>query len=138
MKVKPVTLLALASVVWLIAGANVLVVGINTYKNYVFVWTILLSIVVFALFTWRIFGPLVAKHTKRILESSEPKLPFWHFFDRKSFIIMAVMMSMGIAIRVFGLLPDVVIAFFYTGLGAALFLAGVQFGWNFLCNKQRA
>ena len=34
-------------------------------------------------------------------------------------------------IRAFNLLPDRFIAFFYTGLGAALFLAGILFGINF-------
>lgn len=44
---------------------------------------------------------------------------------------MAVMMSGGIGLRVSGLAPDRFIAVFYTGLGAALLLAGLLFGRNF-------
>lgn len=44
---------------------------------------------------------------------------------------MAVMMPGGIGLRVSGLAPDRFIAVFYTGLGAALLLAGLLFGRNF-------
>ena len=40
-------------------------------------------------------------------------------------------MSGGIGLRVSGLAPDRFIAVFYTGLGAALLLAGLLFGRNF-------
>ena len=40
---------------------------------------------------------------------------------------MAVMMGGGIWLRSSGLVPDVFIAVFYTGLGCALALAGVLF-----------
>ena len=44
---------------------------------------------------------------------------------------MAVMMSGGIGLRVIGLAPERFIAFFYTGLGASLLLAGLLFGRNY-------
>ena len=52
---------------------------------------------------------------------------------------MAVMMSFGIGMRAAGIFPDWFVAFFYTGLGLALALAGVSFllhrargeGWVF-------
>ena len=43
----------------------------------------------------------------------------------------AVMMTGGIGLRVSGLAPERFIAVFYTGLGAALLLAGLLFGRNF-------
>ena len=56
----------------------------------------------------------------------EPHL-FLKFFDVKSFIIMAVMMTGGIWLQSSGVAPDRFIAFFYTGLGASLLLAGLLF-----------
>ena len=53
------------------------------------------------------------------------------FFDVKSFLIMAVMMSGGIWLRSSTVAPERFIAVFYTGLGASLLLAGVLFGINF-------
>lgn len=44
---------------------------------------------------------------------------------------MAVMMTGGIWLRSSGVAPDQFIAFFYTGLGASLLLAGLLFGCNF-------
>ena len=55
---------------------------------------------------------------------------FLKFFDVKSFI-MAVMMTGGIWLQSSGVAPDRFIAFFYTGLGASLLLAGLLFACNF-------
>lgn len=84
-----------------------------------------------------IFHKLTVKHTKRIREYEDDKQFFLKFFDVKSFIIMAVMMIGGILIRVLHLLPEQFIAFFYTGLGAALFLAGLLFGLNYFKEKKK-
>ena len=45
---------------------------------------------------------------------------------------MAVMMAGGIGLRASGAAPERSIAVFYSGLGAALLLAGLLFGWNFV------
>ena len=55
---------------------------------------------------------------------------FLKFFDVKSFI-MAVMMTGDIWLRSSGVAPDRFIAFFYTGLGASLLLAGLLFACSF-------
>ena len=132
MKVKKNTLLLLASLVWSIAGWNVLRIGIGCYLPYLSIFNLLLSAAVFAVFEKMVFGRLVKKHTQRIQAYEQERLFFLHFFDTKSFVIMAFMMTGGILIRSFSLLPDSVIAVFYTGLGSALLLAGVLFGKNYL------
>ena len=38
----------------------------------------------------------------------------------------------GIGFRAAGIFPDIFVAFFYTGLGCALFLAGVLFVYGFI------
>lgn len=118
--VKKRTLLLIASLVWTVAGINVLRIGILEF-----------SVVVFTVFQIFIFGRLVKKHTKRINAYTEPQL-FIKFFDVKSFIIMAVMITGGILIRVLKLVPNEFIAVFYTGLGASLTMAGILFGKNFI------
>lgn len=69
--------------------------------------------------------------TSRISAYEEELHFFLKFFDVKSFIIMAVMMTGGITLRFSGWAPEVFIAVFYTGLGASLLLAGVLFGRNY-------
>lgn len=51
---------------------------------------------------------------------------------------MAFMMGGGIWLRASGLVPNVFIAVFYTGLGCALALAGVLFMMMFFCYKSSA
>ena len=63
---------------------------------------------------------MVGKHAERIRGYSEDKTHVLKFFDKKGYIVMACMMGFGIALRASGLVPDWFIAFFYTGLGAAL------------------
>lgn len=130
--IKNKYLLLIAAIVWLIAGFNVLKIGVETYMNYVTVINLLLSLAVFLVFWIMVFSKLVKKHTLRISSYESEKQWFYLFFDLKSFIIMAIMMTMGIVIRYYALLPDVFIAVFYTGLGSALALAGILFMVNFM------
>ena len=130
--IKNKYLLLIAAIVWLIAGFNVLKIGVETYINYVTVINLLLSLVVFLAFWIIVFSKLVKKHTLRISSYESEKQWFYLFFDLKSFIIMAIMMTTGIIIRYYALLPDVFIAVFYTGLGSALALAGILFMVNFM------
>ncbi|MBM6665610.1 hypothetical protein [Flavonifractor plautii] len=131
MKVKRNTLLLLACLVWSAAGFNILRIGLMAYPAYLTAVNYLLSVLVFAVFQWFIFGKLVKKHTARITSYLEERHFFLKFFDGKAFVIMAVMMTGGIGLRVSGLAPERFIAVFYTGLGGALLLAGLLFGRNF-------
>ena len=131
--VKKRTLLAVAGCVWLIAGINVARLGILSYGKLPQVRALymLLSLAVFCAFGLMFFKMSI-KHTKRIKGYEEEFRPVWHFFDLKAYIIMAVMMGGGIWLRASGLVPDVFIAVFYTGLGCTLALAGVLFWIAFI------
>ncbi|UQK60110.1 hypothetical protein [Ezakiella coagulans] len=125
--VKKRTLLFIAGIVWMFAGFNVIKIGIEAYMDNFSILNVFLSIAVMLIFWFMVFGKLVDKHNTRIRAYKEEKKYFWNFFDVKSFLIMAFMMTFGILIRKYSLIPDSYIAFFYTGLGTALFGAGVKF-----------
>lgn len=72
------------------------------------------------------------------MSSPKAKMPFYHFFDRKSYVIMVCMMAAGILIRKLQLVPEWSIAFFYSGLGLALFSCGVKFTWKFFHEQKRS
>lgn len=131
LRVMPRTLLLLACLVWTAAGANILRLGLLVYPRHVGWVNLALTVVVFAVFGLVIFAPLVRKHSDRIADYGDTRQWFWMFVDGRSFVIMAVMMGGGIALRASGLAPEVFIAVFYTGLGAALTLAGLRFGLRF-------
>lgn len=130
-QVKKQNLLIIAALVWVAAGVNILHIGLEAYaEGYVTTLNEVLSAVVGLVFWFGTFYKLTKKHTQRITNYEEQHQYFWHFFDLKSFIIMAIMMTGGIALRVSGIAPSVFIAIFYTGLGSALALAGILFARN--------
>ena len=131
-KVKRYTLLLLACLVWSAAGFNILRIGATTYPSYLSAVNLLMSALDFAVFQKFVYGKLVKKHTKRIKSYMEERQFFWKFFDGRSFAVMAVMMTGGIGLRASGLAPERFIAVFYTGLGAALLLAGLLFGCHWI------
>lgn len=129
--VKKRSLLLIAGIVWMIAGFNVARLGVISYLRIEQNWYLyLMSLFVFLLFGFMFFQ-LSKKHTNRIL-GYEAYRPFWHFFDFKAYVIMTCMMSGGIGFRAAGIFPEKFIAFFYSGLGLALALAGVMFTKNYL------
>lgn len=131
--VKKRALLAIAGCVWLAAGFNVARLGVLSYirLDEISAVHILLSIVVFCVFGFMLYRMSV-RHTNRIRSYPQETRPVWNFFDLKSYLIMAFMMSGGIWLRNSGLAPEVFIAVFYTGLGCALGSAGILFWVNFI------
>lgn len=119
-------LLGIAGFVWCAAGFNIVRIGLLAYAEQsgalLIAGLLAGSVAVFLVFWTRIFSKLLGKHTDRIVGYGNARQPFWRFFDRQAFIIMAVMMTAGIS-----LVPSWFIASFYTGLGIALFGAGVGF-----------
>lgn len=127
-KVRAKYLLLIAAGVWFIAGINIFRLGLLAcMSGNVAPWIMVVGIpVIFVLFHM-MFSKLVGKHSDRIRSYGEDKMHVLKFFDIKGYLIMAVMMGGGISLRAFGIVPDWFVAFFYTGLGAALALAGVGF-----------
>ena len=147
-------LLITAGIVWMAAGANILRIGIVTWLTDSQYWLFKIgeATVVFLLFFLLVFKKLYYKHTKRIeqkihlisrvwrvirrtcshcsanrdMKKKEKNCPF-SFFDVKGWIVMVFMITFGITIRSFHLLPDAFISVFYTGLSLALMSTGVLF-----------
>ena len=125
------TLLLVAGLVWLAAGVNILRIGLKALEALFSgaawrLWLALgLALVICAAFT-TMFQRIVVKHTRRIL-AYETKQPVYRFFDAKSYILMAFMMTLGITLRRSGVVPEFFFTWFYTGLGAALSAAGIRF-----------
>lgn len=130
MKIATKKLLLVAGIVWAIAGANIANIGLTAYRHdwgWIFAALLAGSAVIFVLFHSRIFQKMVGKHARRIGSYQEAKTNILKFFDKKGYIMMAIMMGGGIGLRMSGLVPDWFIAFFYTGLGIALVIAGLTF-----------
>ena len=122
-------LMLIAGLVWCAAGAMVCMVGLPLELRLAPSHLVLVPLagVIFLAFYVFVFSRLVRKHTSRIRARTEARLPVWNFFNASSWAVMAVMMGGGMALRFSHLMPDWVIAFFYSGLGVALFLCGLRF-----------
>lgn len=125
-------LIILAGIVWLIAGVNVAQLGVRAAIGMHGVTTIIVlalvggAVAIFCAFH-SMFSKLVKKNVQRIADLEGERHLVFRFFDRKSYVMMALMMSFGIGMRAAGIFPDWFIAFFYTGLGLALTLAGASY-----------
>lgn len=83
-------------------------------------------LLVFAAFA-SMFVRLMKKNAIRIANFSQQRIPLYKFMSVKSYIIVAVMISLGISLRRLTHLPESFFAFFYTGLGSALTLCGILY-----------
>ena len=144
LKVKKENLITVAGVVWLLAGANVALIGlcsaVEMISAAIGVVVALVVGAVAAFFAFHaMFGKLVLKNAQRIRGLDGERLNFMRFLDLKGYLIMAFLMSFGFGLRLTGLIPNWFFAFFYTGLGCALALAGASSllhrafgeGWTF-------
>lgn len=137
-KVKTPYLLHIAGFIWLIAGFNIARLGILAYLGYlntsygtlILAGLIVGSLIIYGLFNFIIFRKLVFKHRDRVRAIPDERSAVWAFFDKQSYIMMILMMTLGISLRSFHLVPSWFIAFFYTGLGIALMWAGAKFFMN--------
>ena len=122
-------LLITAGLVWIIAGANILHIGIVTWHQTSEAWLFKVgeATVVFLLFFVFVFRKLYFKHTERIERKKDERNCPFSFFDVKGWIVMAAMIALGVTVRVFHLLPDSFISVFYTGLSLALIFTGILF-----------
>ena len=130
-RINKQSLIAVAGIVWLLAGLNVAILGVRAAIDVRGLAAIVLvalaggAVAIFCAFH-PMFSKLVQKNAQRIADLEGERHHVVRFFDRKSYMMMAIMMSFGIGMRAAGLFPDWFIAFFYTGLGLALTLAGAS------------
>ena len=71
------------------------------------------------------FLKIAAKNINRLLPLTEKKNPF-SFMTPKSYLIVIVMVSMGIALR-HSPIPKKYLSLLYNGIGFALFLSGIRY-----------
>ena len=123
------TSLITAGVIWLLAGINMLRIGLVCWvgeEQQYWLFKVCEASLVFLLFFGIIFHKLYKKHTLRISQKEGKHCPF-SFFDVKGWVVMIFMITIGVVARTYHLLPDSFIAVFYTGLSLALIGTGLRF-----------
>lgn len=131
LRIPSAKLLVVVALVWLLAGANILAVGISQAALWHDWWVFASAAAVWVLFAGVIFPPVVKRYSQRIENFATDRAPVWAAFDAKGYLIVVAMMSVGIGLRLSSLVPGWFIALFYLGLGLALIVAALAFLHNY-------
>lgn len=67
------------------------------------------------------------KHSRRIINMEEQRPCLFSFFNFRSYLMMALMISMGILLRKTGIVPLSYLSFFYILMGIPLLMSSFRF-----------
>lgn len=129
LKVSKKQLLLISALFWGIASIDIAFSGITNWtKNTSNIYLELIGLVaVIMFFAAFIFKRVYHKDSNRILSLDDTRHSVFKIMDIKGWTIVACMITFGVSIRVFGLMPDIAIGVFYSGLAFSLFYNGVRF-----------
>ena len=136
LKIPTKALILVAAIVWFCAGSAVASVGVTASSE---PWTLTMGLVFLAVLIafFILFLMIAQKQIRRINGYTDELTELFKFFDAQSYIIMAVMIFLGAAVRVSQVLPDSAIASFYGGLGVALVASSVYYMVTFIASCEQ-
>ena len=122
-------LLFVAGLVWTFAGGMLLFRGISALieKTDFPLLRFFVSLAAGVLFYVLVFDKISLKHSRRILLLPEERPCLFAFFNFRSYLIMALMISMGIALRMSNIIPQDYLQLFYITMGTPLLLSAIRF-----------
>jgi len=125
-------LLFVAAFVWTFAGGMLLFRGFSViYPNISDrFWEVVACLACGILFYLFMFSKISAKHVKRILNIQIEKPCLFSFFNVRSYIMMASMITLGITLRKTGLVPLEYLSYLYITMGIPLSLSAIRFYYN--------
>lgn len=133
LKLKPSVprrwLFFIAAAVWGFAAYRVLMLALKFAPDAPFpLWeVIVLGLLGFAVFFNFVFLRVSRKYIRRIACMKQENPCFFAFFGWKSYLLIAVMASMGILFARFHLMPMFLQGIFYIALGGSLLMSAVMF-----------
>ena len=141
-KIKPGvqkrTLLLIAGCAWTIAGVILIfrsllwLIGANHHLT----MEIGMGIVLGILFYILLFARISKKHITRITLIRIDNPCFFSFFNFRSYLLMAIMISGGITLRLSGLVNPEIIYTFFLCMGIPLLVSAWRFFYSYAKNKK--
>jgi hypothetical protein len=125
-------LLFIAAVVWTFAGTMLFTRGIGMMNvDLDFFWLrFIISLVCGALFYGVLFTRISKKHVNRIVQLPVERPTIFSFFDKKGYIMMVGMISLGIFLRTSGIVSPFYLSVLYVTMGVPLFLSSLRFYYS--------
>lgn len=119
----------MAALVWAYAAYRVLKMAWQyAPQSSLALWkVIVLGLVGFVLFFNFVFLKVCRKHIRRISSMEQKKPCLFAFFGWKSYLLIAIMVSMGVVFARWQLIPLFLQGIFYISLGLSLFLSALMF-----------
>ncbi len=137
MSVSRQSLLVLALLLWLFGAYKVLVIGLEAWisesSSLKYLW-LLFALLFFMGF---VFPRVVQANSQFVLALKGKRFPWYKCQKPASWFVMIFMISLGLALRHFALVPNSFIAGFYTGLGLSLALVSLFFYGRALIRLQK-
>lgn len=127
-------LLFIGAVVWTYAGVMLLRKGLGMMdidKEH-YLLRLIGSIIGGALFYGVLFTRISKKYVNRILHLEDDPGIF-SFFNRKGYIMMAGMISLGVFLRTSGIVDPFYLSILYVTMGIPLFISSFRFYYSGLC-----
>ena len=128
LKVEARVLMFIAASVWMFAGLMLITRGLTGVTN---TGSLLLKLglcvsggILFYVF---MFSKISLKHIRRIKSLNGTRVFFFQFFNIRSFIMMFSMISLGVTLRLTGLVPFKYLALFYIVMGTPLLISSFRF-----------
>lgn len=127
-------LLLVSALVWTFAGGMLLFRGFTYYAGVTENCTIKLLICIFSgvLFYALLFTRISRKHLLRIHNMKTEKSVVFSFFNSKSYLMMFSMITLGIALRLSGLVSPEFLASMYITMGIPLLMSSFRFYYSFI------
>jgi hypothetical protein len=131
-------LLFVAALVWTFAGGMLFFRGFPVLVDYPhLLWLkIVISIIFGLIFYAVLFDRISSKHTQRILKMEIGRPCLFSFFNFKSYLMMALMITMGVTLRKTGIVPLQYLSAFYVTMGVPLSLSAIRFYYNGIFYKR--
>ncbi|MBC8342475.1 MAG: hypothetical protein ISR55_06780 [Bacteroidetes bacterium] len=121
-------MLFIAGTVWFYAAYRVFLVLMNELiitSRHVLIYVI--GGLVYLVFFQTVFHKILIRHTRRIIRKEKNWLCLFSFFDWRSYLLMAIMISAGILTSKYATLPPSVMAAFFISLSLSLFTSAIYF-----------
>jgi len=134
------TLLLIAGCVWTLAGGILITRGlIKLIISDHLLWLELILATLFGIvFYLVLFARISAKHINRITLIKVEDPCFFSFFNFRSYLMMAIMITGGITLRKLNVInPDILYSFFLA-MGLPLLISAYRFFYSWVKNKSLA
>lgn len=126
-------LLLVAAIVWTIAGGILLFRGLGVNHDQEAHWSVKIAFCVIGglLFYRALFDRISSKHVRRIQSMNAERPVIFAFFNLKSYLMMFSMITLGITLRLSGLVAPVHLALVYITMGIPLLMSSFRFYYTF-------